>query len=821
MPPTLYIKGSLRSLNDKIQKQELDNYVPMHYIINICMYKLAKKEKVNRHDRLFLLKSETGSGKTTAFILDLFRTMFTRSLALFNQQDADAKQAFRRMLPSDFSVFDFPDDEYTLKNRSEETIKPVYKKFHYIACTQPKSVTARGKAEENSSEKFNPDIKLGDNIGYSTGNYKYGFSSKEGIIYLTLGSMFQYLKTHTDVEIMERYDIICIDECHERSVDLDFTLCLLLEFMNRNTGNPDMPLIIFMSATFEIEKFARYMETSSNNAAFVVGETSNKEIIWLDAPTENYHEEAAKMVMKVHSENESDPSDQRDILIFINGDADAKKIKREIELIDIAKEILITTVTRASYNANPTELMNLINNFTIMEAASYAKKPSATRRVSIATNIIETGLTINSLKYVIDTGYEKSSAYSPIHDVRKLLDRPITQSSAMQRYGRVGRKFPGIVLPLYTKQDFDALEQYSLPQIYSCNITKNILEIMFATIPAEQVFMPLLQQQFEKFVQKCLVDCVDIGDDSNNCNNIFIGQRNLCEENFNFIAAKSQIDEPVKVQNYPHHLLDNIPQDTFIISRNKLIGLGFFGTYLGYIASKISRFSAENIRMVMAGNAYGCSINDLLTIGSIAAATECKYIVSPTESFLTGKPKFSIFNLLRELLDKDIVKKYYFGDVSNFIYLFHDDFIRGLMIVRWVVAKARKGLRSIERECLNMGIKWSELMLALDDRMSAAKDFNKFGFVNLYPELNFNCENIIDEVCRIKKCIYAGYKFNIAYLQENNMYKTPTGIEFSYLGYVLKRPKKIIYSHLFMKNKPGSIYYEVTTNCICSLDGII
>jgi HrpA-like RNA helicase len=814
--PTLYTKGSLRSLNPKVPKEELDNYIPVHYVLNICMHKLNKQKDVNRHDRLFLLKSETGSGKTTAFILELYRVMYLKNYSMFPEKVAEQKQAFRKFLPSDFTVFDFPDDEYTLANRKAGTIKTVSKKLHYIACTQPKSVTAREKADENASEPFNPDIILGENIGYSTGNFKMGFRNTEGMLYLTMGSMAQYLKTHTDQEIMERYDVICIDECHERSVELDCGVKYLRDILDRNAGNPYMPLIIFMSATFEISKFASYMGTPAENAVFVVGESSTKEIRWLKTPMADYYAGCAKLVMQIHNEFISDIPEERDVLIFVSGDPAAKRMKKAIEALDKNGELLLLIVTSTTYNANQAELMNLLNNFTVTEAAEYAKKPTATRRVSIATNVIETGLTIKTLKYVIETGWEKTSAYSPIHNLAQLLTKPLTQSSATQRFGRVGRRFFGYVYPLYSEEDYNYLDQYALPSIYTSNITKNVMEIMYSAIPAEQVFMPLSPQQFSAFIKECLPECAKVTDESNNCYNLLISDRNVRDQNIIFGA------EQFALKPYPPKMLDNLPQDTYITCRNKLINLGFYGTYIGYIASKISRLSAENIRMVMAGYAYGCSINDLLTIASLAASTEGKYMVDRMGAKREKRPAFSIFTIARDLISKESLQKYYFGDIGNFLNLFHDDFIRGLMIMRWVVMKCRqKGARNIEKECSNVGLKWRDLMISLDDRMSAVKDFNKYGFTNIFPELDFNSETIVDDICRIKRCIYAGFKNNVAYLTASNTYKTPSGLEFNYSGYALRRPKKVIYSFLFMKERPQSVFYDVSTNSVCSLDGII
>lgn len=811
MPPTLYIKGSLIPINPKVKKAELDQYTPVHYVVNVCQYKLNKRENVNIHDRLFLLKSETGSGKTTTFIIELFRALYIKDLSMFKDEDEEKKRFYKTMLPSDFSVYDFPDDKWTIKNKKNGIrFQQVTKKKHILACTQPKTFTAVEKAKENAAAPYNPDIILGENIAFSTGNYKFKARGMNQVVYMTLGSMYQRLKLFTDEEIISQFDIICVDECHERSIELDCSILYIKNFLIRNAGNPDCPLIIFMSATFDLKKFANYMGTFEDNSVFVVGEGSTREIIFLKEPSNDYINDTINLVMKIHKDHDDDPINQRDILIFCYGRAPMNKIKIGLEKLDTNKEFIITVLESVAYKED-NSIIDPVDKMTLEEAAIFLKVPNAKRRVSIATPVIETGITIPTLKYVIETGWENAPNYSPIFNINQLIIKPVTQSSATQRFGRVGRVFMGYALPMYTKDVYDKLDEYKLPDIYTNNITKNILEIMYADIPVDKANHPFTPEQFKDFVKNCLQQC---SPKNISCNNLYIDTEK------NDIPEKITYND-LKLDAYPPEMLDKIPQDTFLTSRNKLIRLGFYGTYPGYIASKIARLSAEGIRTVMAGFAYGVSMNDLLTIVSLANSGQ-SFIYSPFEIKKIGGNKFNIFRLAKDVIKKEIIDKYYFGDIGIFLNIFHDDFLRGLLIVRWVVQTCKRGHRNMDKKCLDMGINFRSLMTSLDDRMLAADDFNKFGFTNIYPELDFESPKIIEEVCKIKKCIYAGYKCNTAFLNEKGLYVTNEGLEFRYEGnYIIRKPKKIVYSSLSMRKSRTSILYETNCNTICSLDGIL
>lgn len=73
------------------------------------------------------------------------------------------------------------------------------------------------------------------------------------------------------------------------------------------------------------------------------------------------------------------------------------------------------------------------------------------RSVIVATNVAEASVTIPGLKYVIDNGYAKEANFNEDTQTSKLDVEMISESSRIQRKGRVGRIADGFVYYMYQK----------------------------------------------------------------------------------------------------------------------------------------------------------------------------------------------------------------------------------------------------------------------------------------------------------------------------------------------------------------------------------
>ena len=96
--------------------------------------------------------------------------------------------------------------------------------------------------------------------------------------------------------------------------------------------------------------------------------------------------------------------------------------------------------------------------------------------IIIGTTIVEASLTIDPLSYVIETGFSKSNSYDIVRNIYIDKLSPISESSRIQRKGRVGRVGSGLVY--YTYKQYSRLNNN--PELKFCleNITLLIYKLI-------------------------------------------------------------------------------------------------------------------------------------------------------------------------------------------------------------------------------------------------------------------------------------------------------------------------------------------------------
>jgi pre-mRNA-splicing factor ATP-dependent RNA helicase DHX16 len=113
-----------------------------------------------------------------------------------------------------------------------------------------------------------------------------------------------------------------------------------------------------------------------------------------------------------------------------------------------------------------------------LQAKIFEPTPEGARKVVLATNIAETSLTIDGIKFVIDSGLEKQLLFNPATGSSSLQTCPISRASAEQRAGRAGRVGPGTCLRLYTKYSYySELVAEPQPELLRSDITSVVLAL--------------------------------------------------------------------------------------------------------------------------------------------------------------------------------------------------------------------------------------------------------------------------------------------------------------------------------------------------------
>ncbi len=118
------------------------------------------------------------------------------------------------------------------------------------------------------------------------------------------------------------------------------------------------------------------------------------------------------------------------------------------------------------------------------------------RVVIVATNVAEASITIESLKYVVDIGYSKVNRYDDQIDSYTLNIEFISESSRIQRKGRVGRVSEGIVYHIYGKN-----KRLNVKPKYGITITDFHTQfIRLSNIDINKVGSPLWENELQPYL---------------------------------------------------------------------------------------------------------------------------------------------------------------------------------------------------------------------------------------------------------------------------------------------------------------------------------
>lgn len=97
------------------------------------------------------------------------------------------------------------------------------------------------------------------------------------------------------------------------------------------------------------------------------------------------------------------------------------------------------------------------------EEALAARKKGDKRKIVISTNLAETSLTVEGVRFVVDSGLIAQSEWDPGAAQGGIRTKAHSQAGIKQRWGRVGRKAPGWVFPLYSKDQLLELAEDTAP----------------------------------------------------------------------------------------------------------------------------------------------------------------------------------------------------------------------------------------------------------------------------------------------------------------------------------------------------------------------
>jgi len=315
-----------------------------------------------------------------------------------------------------------------------------------IGCTQPRRVAAMSVSKRVAEEL---NVPWGREVGCKM-RFSDDTNRDTRIKFMTDGILLAEIQSDP---MLRNYSVLILDEAHERSLNIDFLLGYLVGLLKKR---PDLKLIV-TSATIDTEAFS---------AAFggapiieVSGRLYPVEIRY--APLVSGEDDFGFIDGAVSAvENALIETDDGDVLVFMPTERDIRDTRDLLDgRLGAGFEVLALYGRMAS-----AEQQRIFS-------------PGRKRRVVIATNVAETSITIPRIRYVVDTGLARISRYNPRTRTKRLPVEAVSQSSANQRAGRAGRVQDGICIRLYSQEDFEKRDRFTMPEIQRANLAEVILRM--------------------------------------------------------------------------------------------------------------------------------------------------------------------------------------------------------------------------------------------------------------------------------------------------------------------------------------------------------
>ncbi|KAG7188279.1 hypothetical protein KM043_007943 [Ampulex compressa] len=356
-----------------------------------------------------------------------------------------------------------------------------------IIVSQPRRISALSLADRIAFER---NEQVGDVVGYSVRFDEVLPQHSGHILFCTTGILLRKLRTNPSLIGISH---VILDEAHERTIETDMLMVLLKRSLQLN---PLLKLII-MSATINTDLFQKYFECQ---AIEVPGKIYPVQMHFMEdiqrlGMTKYAQSTSCNSALEVNAQQVKNVilwicynKPPGAILCFLPGWSDILSVKKLLENNDNIK--VLPMHSKISHQSQR-QVFNVVNG--------------DVRKVILATNIAETGITIPDIVYVVDTAINKQQDWNFHKDMRCITNQWVSQSNILQRKGRAGRVQPGESYHLISKAEYENLEIYPIPEILRLSLEKVILDSKaYGNQIAEEFCMSMPQPPERRAVKKAL-----------------------------------------------------------------------------------------------------------------------------------------------------------------------------------------------------------------------------------------------------------------------------------------------------------------------------
>ena len=336
-----------------------------------------------------------------------------------------------------------------------------------IACTQPRRIACISLAKRVSFETLS---EYEQEVGYQI-RFEREKGERTKVLFLTEGLL---LRQVTSDPGLGSYNVIVLDEVHERHLHGDFLLgivkCLVLQRSDLR--------VILMSATINIDLFKNYFDGTAP-VIQVPGRLYPISLQYHPIPAveDGDRLNPGPYVRVLQMIDKKYPASERgDLLIFLSGITEITRV------VEAARQY-------SEMNNNSWVVLPLHSTLSLAEQDKvFDYPPDGVRKCIVSTNIAETSVTIDGVRFVCDSGKVKEMTYDPVCKMRRLKEFWVSRASAEQRKGRAGRTGPGVCFRLFSEKDYQAMAPYSKPEIERVPLDGLVLQMISMGLPDARKF---------------------------------------------------------------------------------------------------------------------------------------------------------------------------------------------------------------------------------------------------------------------------------------------------------------------------------------------
>jgi ATP-dependent helicase HrpB len=315
-----------------------------------------------------------------------------------------------------------------------------------ILLLEPRRLAARNVAQRLAEQL---DEQAGETVGYRMrAQTCVGPNTRLEVV--TEGILTRMIQQDPE---LSGVDLVILDEFHERSLQADLALALLLDV--QQSLRDDLRLLV-MSATLDNNR----LQTLLPEAPLIVSQGRMFPVERRHQPLSTHQRFDESVAMATAELLRTEPGS---LLLFLPGVGEILRVQEQL-VSRVGSDVLLCPL----YGALP------INE----QRNAILPAPDGRRKVVLATNIAETSLTIEGIRLVVDCAQERVARFDPRTGLTRLVTQRISQASMTQRAGRAGRLEPGICLHLISKEQAERATAQADAEITQSDLSGLLMELL-------------------------------------------------------------------------------------------------------------------------------------------------------------------------------------------------------------------------------------------------------------------------------------------------------------------------------------------------------